>query len=363
MNLQAGGDFTNRAYVGAGLLMSQLEPDPRGVEGLRVDDSESTGASVLLGYDINERLTLEGHLADLGESTFSPDGAIGYQVGGLSGIVYGFNSQTNRQQRQGLSVFGRIGVGALNNEADGVRYKRVNDVHLLAGAGVEYSLTQGLSARLELIGHETDARFAQLALLYRFGASDRQPANPVTADEFDTAVAVTTDDASTNSGSDATVLQEDDRQPAQAADSARNELSDEAGGSIDACSEASNGETIDSAICDLFAAATEGVHFRINSAELTAGAENALEQTLQALKDNPDIKVTIEAHTDNAGNAEDNLQLSRRRALTVARFLVNAGVSGLRLRPQAFGESRPRQSNATREGRAANRRVEFTVLR
>ena len=62
------------------------------------------------------------------------------------------------------------------------------------------------------------------------------------------------------------------------------------------------------------------------------------------------------------GSATSNLQLSKRRAISVARFLVDEGISGSRLRPQAYGESKPRISNATKQGRAANRRVEFTVL-
>ena len=72
--------------------------------------------------------------------------------------------------------------------------------------------------------------------------------------------------------------------------------------------------------------------------------------------------VSVEAHTDNQGAAAGNLELSKNRALSVARYLVSKGVSGARLKPQAFGESRPRVSNATAAGRAQNRRVEFNIV-
>jgi outer membrane protein OmpA-like peptidoglycan-associated protein len=70
----------------------------------------------------------------------------------------------------------------------------------------------------------------------------------------------------------------------------------------------------------------------------------------------------IRAYTDNVGSATSNLQLSRRRAIAVARYLIEAGISGSRLKPQAFGESNPRATNLTSLGRAANRRVEFSIL-
>ena len=62
-------DVNQRFYAGAGLLASQVEPDTDGVNGVSVDESMSGGASIALGYDINNRFSVEGHLADLGEAT------------------------------------------------------------------------------------------------------------------------------------------------------------------------------------------------------------------------------------------------------------------------------------------------------
>lgn len=364
---QADRNFDNRVYAGAGLLLSKLEPDTSGVAGVDVDDSDGSGVGLLLGYDINNRFSVEGQLADLGDSQLSPAGSISYQVVGLSGVVYGFNAQEDRSQRTGLSAFGRLGLGTLNNDADGVRYSRVNDVHLLVGAGLEYGFDNGLAARAELVAHETDAKYAQLGLLYRFGGNKQRsrrtvntappvPVTPEINDEVDVDVDVEVDTendvAVTAAPLPETVVIE---KPPVDADL------DGVVDDIDACLGTASGLPVDESGCEVFDGAIEGINFLTGSADLTEGARTVLADVVKSLQDYPDVNVTIEAHTDNRGDAELNLQLSKRRALAVARYLVDQGISGLRLKPQAFGESQPRTTNATAHGRAANRRVEFTV--
>ena len=69
--------------------------------------------------------------------------------------------------------------------------------------------------------------------------------------------------------------------------------------------------------------------------------------------------VDISGHTDSTGSAQHNLGLSQRRATSVATYLVNQGVDGRRFAINGFGDTRPVASNATQDGRAANRRVEI----
>ena len=114
--------------------------------------------------------------------------------------------------------------------------------------------------------------------------------------------------------------------------------------------------------CALFNGVIEGVNFESGSDRLTSSAQQILGDVATTLRNYPDIRIAVEAHTDNQGGAESNLQLSKRRAIAVARFLVEQGVAGPRLKPQAYGESQPRSSNATAEGRTMNRRVEFQVI-
>ncbi len=72
--------------------------------------------------------------------------------------------------------------------------------------------------------------------------------------------------------------------------------------------------------------------------------------------------VDIDGFTDSTGSEEYNLQLSQRRALSVASYLASQGVDSRRFLINGFGETRPIASNATAEGRAQNRRVEIRIV-
>ena len=73
----------------------------------------------------------------------------------------------------------------------------------------------------------------------------------------------------------------------------------------------------------------------------------------------PELSLEIQGHTDNQGTAEHNLDLSRRRADTVRRFILLFGVGESRLVSEGYGLTRPVAPNDTEEGRAKNRRVEL----
>ncbi len=103
----------------------------------------------------------------------------------------------------------------------------------------------------------------------------------------------------------------------------------------------------------------EGVNFESGTARLTTSSENTLERVLQALRDNPDAIIEIAGYTDNIGKAASNLSLSRRRAEVVKTWLVDHGVSALRLTAVGYGSKDPIAPNTTVLGRAQNRRIEF----
>ena len=90
------------------------------------------------------------------------------------------------------------------------------------------------------------------------------------------------------------------------------------------------------------------------------GSETVLNQIAKVLQENPKLELIIEGHTDNVGGAQFNLELSRKRAEAVKRWLVDkAGISEVRLTTVGYGLSRPIADNSTEEGRAKNRRVEL----
>lgn len=103
----------------------------------------------------------------------------------------------------------------------------------------------------------------------------------------------------------------------------------------------------------------EGVNFDFDKAVIRPQDYAILDQNIVALKEWGDVDVEVAGHTCNIGTDEYNLGLSLRRAEAVRNYLVSKGVSADRLTVRGYGESRPAASNATREGRAQNRRVEL----
>jgi OOP family OmpA-OmpF porin len=84
-----------------------------------------------------------------------------------------------------------------------------------------------------------------------------------------------------------------------------------------------------------------------------------LDTVAQVLRDFPDIAIEVQGHTDSRGNDAFNLRLSQQRADAVRQYLINQGIASSRLTARGYGETMPIESNATTEGRAMNRRVEF----
>jgi len=106
----------------------------------------------------------------------------------------------------------------------------------------------------------------------------------------------------------------------------------------------------------------KGVNFESGSAVLTPDSYRVLDEVVRSLMARPDVKVEILGYTDNVGKASFNLGLSERRAEAVKQYIVNAGVDATRLTTKGYGEESPVAGNATPEGRAQNRRIEFKRL-
>jgi outer membrane protein OmpA-like peptidoglycan-associated protein len=105
-----------------------------------------------------------------------------------------------------------------------------------------------------------------------------------------------------------------------------------------------------------------GVNFAFNSAKLTPQSQAFLDEHVGVLKKERNITVQIGGHTDDTGPEDYNKGLSERRAKSVMEYLISRGIPSENLRTVGYGESNPIASNITREGRAANRRVEFRIF-
>lgn len=107
-----------------------------------------------------------------------------------------------------------------------------------------------------------------------------------------------------------------------------------------------------------------GVEFAFNSSKLKTASYPAMLYTIQILQNNPDMKkIEIQGYTDNIGSEKYNLKLSQQRAETVRNYLIEHGISADRVIAKGYGEANPVATNSTAEGRAANRRIEFKVIK
>lgn len=101
------------------------------------------------------------------------------------------------------------------------------------------------------------------------------------------------------------------------------------------------------------------VNFEHNSTDMTDASNSMVDQIVLALKENPDLKLSISTYTDSRGSEKYNMSLSERRAKSITAMLKSKGILKERFIASAKGESNPIADNNTPEGRAINRRGEF----
>jgi outer membrane protein OmpA-like peptidoglycan-associated protein len=107
----------------------------------------------------------------------------------------------------------------------------------------------------------------------------------------------------------------------------------------------------------------QAVFFTTGKALIQKRSFRMLDQVARVIQQHPEIeKIIIEGHSDNVGDADANRRLSLARAESVRDYLVKKGVEASRLEAKGFGPDRPLMSNKTAYGRAANRRVAFTIV-
>ena len=105
-----------------------------------------------------------------------------------------------------------------------------------------------------------------------------------------------------------------------------------------------------------------GIRFDVNKAEIKPESNGAINKIFKLMRKHPEVKFSVEGHTDNSGNDKQNMKLSQARAEAIVERLVRLGIARDRLQFKGWGETKPLASNATAEGRANNRRVEFVKI-
>ncbi|TRX55953.1 OmpA family protein [Fulvivirga sp. M361] len=105
------------------------------------------------------------------------------------------------------------------------------------------------------------------------------------------------------------------------------------------------------------------IFFDFDKTTLKSESFVELDKVVEFLTNNSSVEIEIAGHTDSKGSDDYNLNLSQGRAEAVVNYLIQNGVDDYRLEARGYGETVPLETNSTDEGRAVNRRVEFTVLK
>ncbi len=106
----------------------------------------------------------------------------------------------------------------------------------------------------------------------------------------------------------------------------------------------------------------EQIFFEFAKSRILPVSYPLLDEIARVLIENPDLVVEVQGHTDSKGSYNFNMKLSQSRENSVREYLINKGVEPQRLKAVGYGPTRPIADNATEEGRAKNRRVEFVII-
>lgn len=352
-----GSEFQRGVYASAGLGASRLTPSVDDYPSLDVNDRVEPAGQVTIGADVSPTFSVEMHSADLGSAGFSPRagadgsssaGRYNYHMNGISALAY-IGGNKHNANRKGLTGYGRLGLASIDNSIVGnsLNYERDDTAPVVVGAGVEYATSSGLGMRAEAMTNGSDTSYGQVGVLYRMGiGSKRKPRLAQAEPEIKTPVLPAIKPLPQPTVAAAKVPVDGDR--------------DGVMDDVDQCLSTAAGVSVDSNGCDAVAGLIDMVLFDVDSAELTAQARSILSNVASQVASQPNASLSLEGHADATGAEDYNLDLSKRRARTVSRYLVGKGVKQSQLVGiDSFGETSPAQDNSSSSGRAANRRVEL----
>ncbi len=316
-------DFPQRFYINGGIGVTQIEPESS-TDALTISDNSDAGGHLGVGFDLNRFLSLDAYAATLGSaeveflgaSAGSVDytvfgiSALGYLYNSRSGLVFGDDDTTGLFRREGASLYGRIGIGHMQNDSSRVEYRRDHPNHAAFGVGLEYGFANGFALRTELMSLDTDARYLNVGVLKRFGSAGALPAIAAAAP---------------------VVTQKSVEPP-----------------------EPPEEPTPFKPLQVPF------VYFEFDEAVLSPEATDKLDEFAGQVLDT-DMQLEVAGHTDWLAPEAYNMSLSVRRAEAVANYLESRGIGRDRLTTMGYGETRPISSNDTEEGRTLNRRAEIIV--
>ena len=364
--LVVGGHlFSSSAELGVADAMGQPKLKPFALGGAR------------LGLGIGRRLAVEGE-AVVVPTKIDP--------GDASATVLGLRGHVRLNLLTGtVRPFLLAGYGAQLLRTSAATMENDSDQAIHWGAGVAIGLSSSLDLRLEgrhLIVPDRTAAGATSeielsgGISFRFGGKSKAaPPPPVAVDPLPVRPPPPRKIEPSDEDGDGDGVQDDkDRCPGQKEDRDGFEdndgcadLDNDGDGIVDAADqcpdqpETKNGHLDDDGCADQVTTELVGFTFQRNSDKFDPAAAALLERAFQVLSRNTRLNVEISGHTSEGEGKP--LELSIARAEAVKEYLVRRGIAEDRLRTVGYGNDRPTATNATREGRDKNRRIEFRVIR
>lgn len=368
---QSADGFERQFYAGIGFGSSSLEPSTEGTA-FTADGQSSGGSHLGFGYDLHDRMSLQFDSSQLGEADLNQGvSSIKYSSFAVSGLFYAASEQ-NRARKQGISAYGRLGYG-YNKRSSNVRELNTSESMPLVGLGAEYGLKNGIGLRAEVTRYGSDSMFAGLGFVFRFGSFDRFiPQHLREKDNEGTVIVASPNSVSKRrqAGQQKPAITLKDNQqydlvtPVSVTVLANaNDLdADGVANDKDQCPDTVRTTAVATDGCGLFNGTLANSSFPNGSAKLNESAKASLDNIAVRLLAFPEVKVSIEAYTDDKGPSDINKNVARARAEMVRNYLINKGVMPIQLEAHGHGEINPVADNASAAGRDANRRIEFVTL-
>ena len=353
-HLQADPNGLNEGwYVGGSLGRSNLEP---GIEGTNwgIEKENDLSKKLYVGKELNDRIGLEAFWTDLGvsslKSSSGASGKVGYTGAGAN-ITYKLP-----QMLGNFEPFAKLGVTRLKTEnKEDIQRIQKNKTSVLAGVGVDYSISDNLQIRSEFDYYDKDVTDLNVGLKWKPGyrphthnriekpkpVAPKPIVKPRPAPKPKTIVRYVTKPAPKPKivyvPKKVYVTKPAPRPVVKPKPKPQYRI--------------------------LHRSLTGGSNFATGSSTLTLSGQNALNTLVNDIRNkNINVKsIDIVGHTDSVGSHRANQVLSINRANSVARYLNSRGINQRLLRTFGRGETQPIANNKTSYGKARNRRVEIMI--
>ncbi len=370
-------DFRFDPYgaVNAGIV--RLSPDP-GSSGLTLTEETSAGFNGLLGFDITDRWAAEAAFSDLGTATLSGAGLgdrdIDYTAFSLSAVFHALGDPRSIAERQGAWTYLRLGVNKIENDSELV-LEEANNTAIWAGVGFEWSMTSSLALRAEVATFDGDVQALTAGVVLRPFTSSTQRQrfpNPVSTPQPSAPVATAPAPRPVPAPAPAPQQPqipniESNRLPIPTAPQSQTlEVQPIADGSrINSlgCERPVGSEPAGSDGCALLSGVRRDIQFIGDTDQLTQTSMASIGNLATIMLTSPQVRIEIRAHAQSRQGPAAAQDLSKRRAVAVARAFVANGVGVERLGARAFGDREPVIATGTFAGEMLVNRIELAITR